>query len=180
MNPKKIRHISKTLSLVLRHQPEKFNLQLDAQGWCVVADLLEKFNKKGIALNQEVLEEVVRSNDKKRFAFSEDGLNIRASQGHSIDIDLAYQPVVPPEILYHGTAERNLASIFKEGLKKRNRHHVHLSADKETALNVGQRYGKPKLLIIRAREMHEQGHLFYCSENNVWLTEEVAPEFFSK
>ncbi len=179
MNPKKIKHISKTLSLVLRHRPEKFDLQLDKQGWCAVADLLEKFNQNGIALNQETLEEVVQSNDKKRFAFSEDGLNIRASQGHSIDIDLAYQPVIPPEILYHGTAERNLVSIFKEGLKKRNRHHVHLSADKETALNVGQRYGKPKILIIRAREMQAQGHLFYCSENNVWLTEEVAPEFFS-
>ncbi len=177
MTPNRIKRISKTLSLVLRHRPEKFDLQLDSQGWCVVTDLLENFKLNGIRLDRKLLEVVVARNDKQRFAFSEDGLRIRANQGHSIKVDLAYLPVEPPEILYHGTAERNLISIFKKGLQKRQRHHVHLSADKATALNVGQRYGKPKILLVRAKEMQAQGHLFYCSENGVWLTEEVKPEF---
>lgn len=179
MNTKNKKRISKLLSLLLRHQPEKFNLTLDAQGWCSVEELLNALRQNDISINHALLEEIVKTNDKKRFAYSEDQLKIRASQGHSISIDLEYEAIAPPEILYHGTAERNLKSIRRQGLQKRARHHVHLSADPKIALEVGRRYGMPRLLVIQAGAMHRKGHLFYCSENKVWLTEEVPPEFFT-
>lgn len=172
-----IRKISKQMSYVLRHNPDAFGLELDAQGWCKVADLLAAFKAKGTPVNRGLLDEVVANNDKKRFAFNEDGSKIRASQGHSIKIDLGYTPVEPPETLYHGTAKRNLDSIFKDGLQKRNRHHVHLSPDLDTAISVGQRHGKVVVLKVKAKEMFDQGYEFYRSQNGVWLTDEVKPEF---
>jgi putative RNA 2'-phosphotransferase len=169
--------ISKKMSYLLRHHPDAFGLTLDAQGWCKVADLLQAFKDNGTPLSRELLEEVVATNDKKRFAFNEGGTKIRASQGHSISIDLGYTPVEPPEILYHGTAKRHLDAIFQEGLQKRNRHHVHLSPDLDTAINVGQRHGKVVVLKVMAKAMFEQGHAFYRSQNGVWLTEAVKPAF---
>jgi putative RNA 2'-phosphotransferase len=120
---------------------------------------------------------VVETNDKKRFIFSVDMEKIRANQGHSIQVELNLQPVTPPVILYHGTAERNIASILEKGLLKQERHHVHLSADTETAINVGKRYGKPVVLEVAALEMSLKGHKFYRTENNVWLADAIAPEF---
>ena len=172
------KRISKKMSYVLRHNPGAIGLSLDPQGWCLVSDLLKAFRDDGSPISRELLEEVVETNDKKRFAFSEDGQKIRASQGHSITIDLGYTPVEPPEILYHGTARHNLDSIFKEGLQKRNRHHVHLSPDQDTAVSAGHRHGKVVVLKILARAMFDQGCEFYRSQNGVWLTEEVKPEFF--
>ena len=172
--------ISKKMSYALRHHPQKFGLKLDEQGWCNVAELMESFQRKGINLTMEKLERVVENNDKKRFAFNEDKTRIRASQGHSIQIDLGYEPIAPPEILFHGTAERFLDAILKEGLHKRNRHHVHLSPDRDTATNVGGRHGQAVVLTIKAKAMHEQGHKFFRSQNGVWLTEEVKPEFLGR
>jgi putative RNA 2'-phosphotransferase len=120
---------------------------------------------------------VVRSNEKRRFALSDDGRHIRASQGHSIKVELGYESCTPPERLYHGTVERFLPAIRREGLRRGHRHHVHLSPDLTTATQVGGRRGRPVILTIRARAMHEAGHAFYCSANNVWLTDCVPPEF---
>ncbi|MCC6462198.1 MAG: RNA 2'-phosphotransferase [Saprospiraceae bacterium] len=175
--PTALIQLSKTLSYLLRHNPAQFGLQLDAQGWCEVEALLAAFAAQGAPLTRALLEEVVEKNDKQRFAFSADGTQIRASQGHSLEIDLDYAPETPPERLYHGTAERFLPAILKEGLQKRRRHHVHLSADVDTALRVGQRHGKPVVLMVLARAMRAAGHVFYRSANGVWLTEEVPPRF---
>src|SRR5262249_54601243 len=111
------------------------------------------------------------------FALSEDGLRIRASQGHSVEVDLQYPPETPPEILYHGTATRFLDDIRKAGLKKMGRHDVHLSAETKVTFQVGSRHGKPVLLTIRAGQMHRAGHVFCRSANGVWLTAHVPPEF---
>jgi len=102
---------------------------------------------------------------------------IRASQGHSIEIDLNLQEQIPPNILYHGTAEKNITSIKEQGLIKESRHHVHLSADTETAKKVGMRYGAPVVLTINAKAMHEKGYSFFQSQNGVWLTDLVLPEY---
>jgi putative RNA 2'-phosphotransferase len=165
--------ISKFLSLVLRHKPEEIGIRLDGAGWVPVAELLNACHKYGFSLKEEELQQVVRSNDKQRFAFSEDGLRIRASQGHSVEVELAYQPLTPPEILYHGTATRYLDSIKEQGLVKGKRHHVHLSSDEATAVKVGARHGKAVVLIIESMQMHKDGFVFYQSENGVWLTEKV-------
>ena len=170
---------SKTLSYLLRHNPAKFGLTLDAQGWCRVDDLLAAFERRNLELSREMLEHVVESNDKKRFAFSEDGTKIRASQGHSLEVDLDYRPAQPPALLYHGTADRFLNSILEQGLQKRRRHHVHLSPDVETALKVGQRHGKPVVLTVQAGRMYADGHVFYCSANGVWLTDEAPPRYIN-
>jgi putative RNA 2'-phosphotransferase len=165
--------ISKFLSLVLRHQPEKIGLRLDAAGWVAVEDLLAACNAHGQPVTREQLQAVVAQNDKQRFALSADGLRIRASQGHSVEIELGYEPAPPPALLYHGTAERFLASIRAQGLLKGQRHHVHLSADAETARKVGQRHGKAVVLTVQAAPMQQHGFPFYLSTNGVWLTEHV-------
>jgi putative RNA 2'-phosphotransferase len=174
---KQIKHISKFMSLVLRHQPQEIGLQLNENGWANVQELVEKMNAHGIQIDETLLNTVVETNDKKCFAFNEDKTMIRASQGHSIEVELDLQTVIPPELLYHGTVEKFITAIQKEGLKKMNRQHVHLSKDKETAVKVGGRRGKPVILVINAAAMHAAGHAFYLSANEVWLTDEVPAQY---
>ena len=174
---KSLTSTSKFLSLLLRHQPEAVGLALDASGWADVTDLIARCNQHGHLLTMASLEEIVTTNEKKRFAFNADKSKIRASQGHSIEIDLQLTPQVPPAILYHGTATRFVASIKAQGLLAGSRQHVHLSANLETASKVGQRHGKPIVLEVRAGDMHHAGLAFYQSENGVWLTEHVPVEF---
>lgn len=180
MNEIENKRISKFLSLILRHQPETIRLKLDENGWAEVNELITKSAKGRMHFTFEELEEVVETNNKKRFAFNEDKTKIRASQGHSIDVDLALNTVQPPDFLYHGTAETNVSSILEKGIEKRSRQHVHLSADKETATKVGMRHGKPIILTIRTGDMHNDGILFYLSANNVWLTDFVEAKYISK
>jgi putative RNA 2'-phosphotransferase len=168
---------SKFLSLVLRHKPEEIGITLDDAGWVTVDELLEALRRNGRPISLEELREVVRTNDKQRFAFSEDELRIRANQGHSIEVELDHAPATPPETLYHGTAERNLASIRATGLQKGERHHVHLSENRQTAEAVGRRYGKLVLLTIRSGDMSRAGFTFYKTPNNVWLVGAVPAEF---
>ena len=179
-NPMNKTKLSKMLSYVLRHQPEAINLKLDSEGWAHVDELIQCLKQAGKETTLSQLEAVVAENNKQRFKFSEDGLRIRANQGHSVDIDLKLDPRDPPEELYHGTATRFLSKINEEGLKPGSRRHVHLSEDRSTAKAVGQRHGKPVILIVRSGEMHRSGHTFYQSDNGVWLTESVPPAFFSE
>lgn len=169
--------ISKFLSFVLRHKPREIGLELDPQGWAVIDELLAASAVHGQRISRDELDYVVAHNNKKRFAISEDGQRIRASQGHSLDVDLGYEPADPPELLYHGTADRNLDSIRKHGLLKGKRHHVHLSPDEATARIVGQRHGTPVVLTVRAGEMARAGFRFYVSANGVWLTDTVPYRF---
>jgi putative RNA 2'-phosphotransferase len=168
---------SKFLSLILRHEPHRVGLKLDSAGWASVHELLETVNRHGLSLTIEELRHVVATNDKKRFAFSDDGQRIRASQGHSLEVDLQYQSEVPPEFLYHGTPQKFVESIRASGLNKGERHDVHLSPDAATATKVGQRRGKPVVLQIRAGEMHRAGHAFRRSASNVWLVDFVPAGF---
>jgi putative RNA 2'-phosphotransferase len=171
--------ISKFLSLVLRHKPETIDLTLDEAGWASVAELLQQCEQHGFSVSRSELEGVVVTNDKQRFSFSEDGCYIRANQGHSIAVALGYQPLEPPEVLYHGTVERFLPAIQKKGLLKGRRHHVHLSADVTTAAKVGARRGRPVILQVHSGQMYRAGHIFYQSANGVWLTEHVPAAYIS-
>jgi len=171
--------LSKTLSYVLRHNPADIGIILDENGWTDVSTLLTKLTEKGDEIDINMLQHIVTSNAKQRFAFSKDGQKIRANQGHSVEVQLDYAAKQPPEFLYHGTVERFIEPILKEGLQKMDRHHVHLSAETETAVKVGQRRGKPVVLKIAAAEMYAQGYAFYISNNNVWLTDAVPPQFIS-
>lgn len=177
MNDQRKTKISKFLSLVLRHKPEEIGLTLDENGWVDVSALRTAMDRHGQTVSREELDEVVATNDKKRFAFSDDGTRIRASQGHSVEVDLALTPVVPPEFLFHGTATRFLEPIRGEGLKKMSRQHVHLSPDEATASKVGVRHGKLVILRIKAGQMHRAGASFYCSANGVWLVDAVPAEW---
>src|SRR6185369_3044967 len=177
MTDKETIRTSKFLSLVLRHEPERVGLKLGEAGWVNVEELLQAVNRHGTALTLDQLKHIVATSDKKRFAFSEDGQRIRANQGHSVEVDLQYPPQTPPEILYHGTAERFLPGIRKDGLQRMERHDVHLSAETKVTLQVGGRHGKPALLTIRAGEMHHAGFVFRCSTNGVWLVNHVPKEF---
>ena len=175
---KNSKEVGKFLSFILRHKPEKIGLTLDSEGWADIATLIACAAKSGHALSREVIQVVVDTNDKKRFTISEDGSRIRAAQGHSTaSVTIQYQEQKPPEFLYHGTATRFLDSIKEKGLLPGSRHHVHLSADEQTAVAVGQRHGKPVVLKINALLMYEQGVKFYLAENGVWLTNQVSSDF---
>ena len=176
---KQIKHISKLMSLVLRHKPGEIGLQLDENGWANVEELILKINASGINVNLDTINTVVETNDKKRFSFNQDKTMIRANQGHSIEVELNLNVVLPPVILFHGTAERFLESILKDGLTKQQRQHVHLSELHETAKAVGSRHGKPAILTIDARAMAENNFLFYLSVNNVWLVDSVPVEYIT-
>ena len=174
---KKLVSTSKFLSLVLRHRPETVGMQLDPEGWLEIKTLITNANARGKSITLAELHEVVATNDKRRFALSDDGLRIRASQGHSVaSVELNLEPVSPPELLYHGTVPQFIGSIRRQGLLKRSRNHVHLSADQATATKVGIRRGKPIILTIHARKMYDAGHQFFLSANGVWLTETVPVE----
>jgi putative RNA 2'-phosphotransferase len=165
---------SKFLSLILRHNPQKVGLKLDSEGWASIPELL-----KATGITREELDEIVATNDKKRFAISDDGERIRASQGHSIDVDLRLKPRVPPDNLFHGTATRFLGSIKEKGLLPMNRQYVHLSKDVDTARKVGLRHGKPLILRVDSARMKKDGHQFFLSDNGVWLTKEVPWKYLT-
>lgn len=174
--------ISKFISLVLRHNPDAAGIRLDDHGWAEVKELIRGVNETGRALDLETLKEIVRTNDKKRFSFNEDGTKIRANQGHSISVDVELKEAIPPDVLYHGTATRFLGSILnaKEGLKAGSRLYVHLSKDYDTAVKIGQRHGIPAVLKVDVRRMTEDGHIFYLSENGVWLVKNVPVKYLER
>lgn len=174
---KRLINKSKFLSLVLRHRPEKIGIELDENGWVSIDVLLRALASSETPINFDELMQIVRENNKKRFTISEDGGRIRAVQGHSIDIDLKLLPLEPPLILHHGTVAEFVPSIRNEGLRRRSRQFVHLSADEDTARAVGARRGRPIILRIDAGSMNAVGHAFFLSENGVWLTEHVPALF---
>lgn len=181
-DPHEIIRLSKFLSYILRHHPEAIDLELDPHGWAHIPTLLIKAGKEGKSIGREEILEVVASGTKNRFSISEDEMYIRANYGHSVDVDLALRSRKPPDILYHGTASKNVESIKEKGLHSGGRNYVHLSAEKSDAVSVGQRHGKPVVLTVQATQMHEAGHRLYRAENEkgIWLVKKVPPEFISK
>ncbi len=167
---------SKFMSLVLRHKPEVIGISLDPYGWAKVDELVAGIAKTH-EFNKEILEEIVRTDNKQRYSFNEDKTMIRANQGHSIPVDLGLKAVKPPAELYHGTGQKYISSITKQGIKSKRRMYVHLSTDKETAFNVGRRHGLAVVFIVKAEEMYKDGYEFYQSENGVWLTHEVPLKY---
>ncbi|MFO0801332.1 MAG: RNA 2'-phosphotransferase [Gemmataceae bacterium] len=177
MDPKRLVRLSKFLSLHLRHQPADLGLKLEPGGWVAVAELIAGAARVGFPITPEELAEVVRTSDKQRFALDATGLKVRANQGHSAEVDLQLEPADPPAVLYHGTADRFLDAIRRDGLVKMARHHVHLSADAATAAKVGVRHGRLVLLEVGAAGMRAAGYTFYRSANGVWLVDAVPPQY---
>lgn len=169
--------LSVFISLVLRHKPEAANIQLDEHGWAEVDALIEGIRKTGRRIDIDTLKEIVRTDGKQRYSFNEDCTLIRANQGHSVSVDVELKEAKPPEILYHGTAERFMESIRQEGLRPMSRLYVHLSKDEATALKVGARHGKPVILKVNAEKMQQDGFRFFLSENGVWLTDKVPASY---
>lgn len=160
--------------MILRHKPETVGVVLDKSGWIDIDILLSAIKSSGNSgWSRELLEEIVRDNDKKRFSISEDGKQIRANQGHSVKVNLDYEPTEPPSKLFHGTVKKFVDSIKVNGLQKMKRHHVHLSADVGTAKQVGSRRGSPVIFVVDATRMYKDGYEFYISDNGVWLTDHV-------
>lgn len=177
MEQSRLVKISKYLSKHLRHAPEQIGLTLTIGGWVNVDDLLSACAAHQFPVTRAELEEVVATSDKQRFSFDETKTRIRANQGHSVDVDLELQPQIPPDVLYHGTGEQSVPAILQAGLFKMSRHHVHLSKDVETARKVGMRHGRPVIFAIAATAMQQAGFTFYCSDNGVWLVDEVPPQY---
>ena len=172
--------VSKFLALVLRHDPARIRLKLDAGGWADVDALLAAAAESGLAIGRDELEAVVRHNPKQRFVLDAAGKRIRANQGHTLDVDLGLPAVVPPAVLFHGTSRRSLPAILADGLRPMGRRHVHLSADVDTALTVGRRHGPPVVLAVDAAAMAAAGHKFWRSANGVWLTDLVPSRFLTE
>ncbi|NJP88277.1 RNA 2'-phosphotransferase [Nonomuraea sp. FMUSA5-5] len=175
MDERRMIRVSKYLSRHLRHDPQRIGLTLDPGGWVEVAELLRAAAAHGFPITPDELRQVVAGNDKRRYAI--EAGRIRASQGHSVPVDLGLPAVEPPEVLYHGTVRRFLAAIRREGLRPMSRHHVHLSPDRETATRVGARRGAPVVLVVAAGVMHAEGHAFLRSANGVWLVDGVPPGY---
>ncbi|HEY8479149.1 MAG TPA: RNA 2'-phosphotransferase [Spirillospora sp.] len=178
MDERRAVRISKFLARHLRHRPEQIGLTLDRAGWADVGELLDACARHGFPITRDELEHVVAVNDKKRFVL--DGDRIRAAQGHSIEVDLGLPSVQPPDLLYHGTVSRSVEKIMRDGLLPMGRHAVHLSPDRETARRVGARRGVPVVLVVQAGRMAADGHEFRVSENGVWLTARVPPEYLAR
>ena len=174
-----LRRTSRYISLILRHKPETIGIQLDKHGWAKVNELITGVNKTH-PLTMDILEEIVRTDDKQRYSFNEDKTLIRANQGHSIQVDVELEKLTPPEILYHGTGEKYASSIDKDGLIPKSRLYVHLSSDIETAVIVGKRHGNPVIYTVNSKDMYDAGYEFYRSKNGVWLTKEVPAGFLTK
>lgn len=177
---KREKEISVFLSLILRHKPDVIGIQLDREGYADTQELLKKMNLHGRPLTFEKLQEIVAKDSKGRYSFNEDKTKIRANQGHSIVVDLNLESKIPPDVLYHGTAMRNISSILKEGIQKRSRQYVHLSMDIDTAIAVGKRHGKPIVLKVDSAKMVQDGYMFYQSKNKVWLTEFVPKRYIEE
>ncbi|MFD5227683.1 RNA 2'-phosphotransferase [Streptomyces qaidamensis] len=175
MDERRTVKVSKYLSKHLRHQPERIGLTLDEAGWVEIDTLIAAAAAHGFRFTRDELDHVVATNDKRRFAVA--GTRIRASQGHSVDVDLGLASATPPAHLYHGTVASNLDAIRAEGLRPMNRHAVHLSPDRDTATRVGARRGQPVVLGVDASAMHADGHVFHVSANGVWLTQAVLPRY---
>lgn len=177
MNETRLVKISRFLSKHLRHDPAGLGLTLAPGGWVGVDDLLAACARHRSTFSRDELDAVVAQNSKQRFSFDPTGTLIRANQGHSVEVDLQLSPATPPVVLYHGTGHQTADLIVHAGLDKMRRHHVHLSADIETACAVGSRHGRPVIFVVDAATMTQAGHVFYHSDNGVWLTEAVPPEF---
>lgn len=175
----KLDKLSVFISLILRHKPETIGIQLDEHGWANVDELISGINNTGRKIDMEILQEIVRTDNKQRYSFNEDKTLIRANQGHSIPVDVELKEQQPPQILYHGTASRFLDLIMQDGLKPMSRLYVHLSSDMETAMKVGKRHGEPVVLKINSEEMCNDGIKFYLSKNGVWLTKSVDKKYIS-
>ena len=170
---------SKFVSLILRHKPETIGIQLDEHGWANVDGLIAGISKTR-KFNREMLEEIVRTDNKQRFTFNEDKTKIRANQGHSVPVDVELPAAIPPETLWHGTGEKYVASIDQQGLIPKGRLYVHLSSDAATATKVGSRHGKPVLYIVKTKDMYDDGYSFFLSKNGAWLTKEVPVKYLIK
>lgn len=170
---------SRYISLILRHKPETIGITLDEHGWANVDELIAGVNRTH-PLTMELLKEIVRSDEKQRYSFNEDKTLIRANQGHSIPVDVELPELEPPSILYHGTGQKYVESIDRQGLLPKSRLYVHFSTDKDTAVKVGKRHGVPVIYTIQAGKMFADGYLFYCSVNGVWLTKEVPIKYLTK
>ena len=169
--------LSKYIALILRHKPEAVGITLDENGWASVSELLSGINASGKEIDMQTLEEIVAEDEKQRYSFNADKTKIRANQGHSVNVDVELKKAEPPEILFHGTGEKFVSSIKSEGLKPKSRLYVHLSKDRETAVKVGSRHGKPVVFEVNSSEMSRNGYEFFLSENGVWLTKIVPAEY---
>ncbi|MEI2778605.1 MAG: RNA 2'-phosphotransferase [Tetrasphaera sp.] len=179
MDKQQVVRLSKRLSRVLRHQPERIGLTLDAGGWVPIDALVAALNASGMRVTRADLDEVVARNDKRRYAVDATGTRIRASQGHTIDVDLGLHATTPPAVLFHGTVAAALPGIRQSGLIPMRRNHVHLSPDEEMARVVGARRGRPVIIRVNAAAMEDEGHTFFLSDNGVWLTAVVPAVYFT-
>lgn len=178
MDSKRRTHLSKFLSRILRHDPGSVGLALDEGGWCEIDRLASAMTDARSPVTPDEIHHVAASCPKRRFAVSDDGLRIRANQGHSLaEVELGYEPRTPPDMLYHGTAVRSLEAIRREGLRPMSRRHLHLFETPDTPQEVARRHGPPALLVVEASRMHATGHSFYHAPNGVWLADAVPPEF---
>ena len=175
MNNEAIISKSRRLSYLLRHDKKALDDgRIDSHGWRMVSEII------GVGFTHQDLDEIVKTNDKKRFEYSSDRLRIRARQGHSIDVDVELKEMTPPDILFHGTATKSVESILENGIMPSSRLYVHLSADEATAIKVGSRHGTPHVFKIDCKKMVKDGHKFWISNNGVWLTKVVLPKYFIK
>lgn len=180
MDREQRKRLSKFLSLVLRHKPEKIGIALDPKGFCNISELIAKINQKtGFQVTKEQLEDLARptGNPQDKVRFEIEGDRIRAGHGHSIAIDM-YEEVIPSGPLFHGTPDFAVPSIQEDGLQPMARDKVHLSYDKAITIEAARRRHKSVTLVeVNVELAMREGVVFYSSADpRIVLSDAIPPQ----
>lgn len=181
-----MKKLSVYMCYLLRHHPEEAGLDMDKHGWVSVAQFIDGINSSGKQrIDMDLLMQIVETDNKGRYRFSEDMSRIKACQGHSIEwVEPELEVMPPPGFLYHGTTSAALEKIKASGgIKKMSRHAVHTHASPDFAWLSAVRWRgnhTPVLLKIAAAKMHEEGFVFGKTENDVWCVEEIPTDFIAE
>jgi putative RNA 2'-phosphotransferase len=180
LSPERHKQLSKFMSLVLRHEPEKIGIVLGSEGFVPLDVFVVAMNAKGAYrwVTEEHIREIVETSDKQRFEIVSG--QIRARYGHSVEEAITYPEIEPPLVLYHGTTPQAATLILQSGLQSMQRQYVHLSSTVDQAVVVGRRRTpQPVILTVRARDAWQAGVKFFNFESRLYLSTTIPPEYIT-
>ena len=182
LKDEEIDSLGRTMAGVLRHFPDRYGLEMDANGWIDLHDFLTALtirNKRFRFLKPNHVLGLIQTDPKGRYEFR-DG-KIRATYGHSLDVDLDLPTENIPDVLFYPTSEEELSVLLGAGLRPSDRKMVHLSGTFHAAVEAGRvRIQVPVIVEIDAKSARTSGIVIKKAGKTVYLTTEVPPEFLKR